>query len=101
MPTRKLFIAAAAGVPLLAASPAPPPGKTSAPPTPAPKSKTSPLAREFAARMRGFDPGLSDKQIDTIAAGIDENLKAGSRINPKGRVLKNWDEPATTFEVRE
>ena len=51
--------------------------------------------------MREFDPSLSDKELDTIAAGIDGNLEVGPAINRKGRVLKNWDEPVTTFEVPE
>lgn len=104
MPTRKSFITAAAGVPLLAASPpspSPSTSATSAAPTPAPKSKISPVAREFAARMRMYDPDLTDKQIQSIASGIDDNLKIGSRINPKGHAFKNWDEPATTFEAPE
>jgi hypothetical protein len=101
MPTRKHFIAAAASVPLLAAAPASPSPQPSAPsPKPSPpKKKISPLAREFAARMRDFDPRLSDKQIETIASGIDDNLKIGKQVNPKGRALKNADEPLTTFEV--
>jgi hypothetical protein len=104
MPTRKHFIAAAASVPLLAAAPAPPsPGPSSASsPTPPPSAKkASALAREFAARMREFDADLTDKQLDEIAAGIDDNLKIGNRVNPKGLALKNWDEPVTVFEVPE
>lgn len=49
--------------------------------------------------MRVFDPALTGAQIETIAEGIEDNLKTGSRINPKGKALKNWDEPATIFEV--
>lgn len=49
--------------------------------------------------MRKFDAQLSDKDLETIAAGIDDNLKIGSRVNPHGTALKNWDEPVTTFEV--
>lgn len=105
MPTRKGFIAAAASVPLLAAAPAPPSPQPSAPvpkPAPAPsKRKISQTARDLAARMRDFDPGLTDKQIETIASGIDGNLSIGEQINPKGRALKNWNEPVTTFEVLE
>lgn len=51
--------------------------------------------------MRTFDPRLTDKQLEEIAAGIDDNFKGGSRVNPKGRPLKNWDEPVTIFEVSE
>lgn len=104
MPTRKRFIAAAAAVPLLGAAPAPPSPEPSimSKPTASPaKEKISPLAREFAARMRDFDPSLTGKELDTIASGIDGNLKLGSQVNPKGRVLKNWDEPVTRFEVPE
>jgi hypothetical protein len=106
MPTRKHFMAAAASVPLLAAAPAPPSPQPSAPSAPSPKptaskKKISPLAREFASRMRDFDPALSDKELDTIASGIEDNLKLGSQVNPKGRALKNWDEPVTLFEVPE
>jgi len=100
---RKHFIAAAASVPLVAAAPAPPspqPSVPSAKPSP-PQKKVSAVARDLAERMRDFDPGLSDKQIEDIASGIDDNLKAGRRVNPKGRALKNSDEPVTTFEVPE
>jgi hypothetical protein len=101
MPTRKHFIAAAASVPLLAAAP---PSSVPSPPVPSPtpspsKRKISQLARDFAARMRDFDAHLTDKQIETIAAGIDDNLKVGKQVNPKGRALKNGDEPVTIFEV--
>jgi hypothetical protein len=101
MPTRKHFIAAAASVPLLAAAP---PSAAPSPPVPSPsssatKKKVSALARDFAARMREFDADLSDQQIEKIAASIDDNLKIGKNLNPKGRALKNSDEPATTFEV--
>lgn len=100
MSSRKEFLAAAAAVPLLAAAP-PSPAPTAVPTaTPPPsKQKISPLARDFAQRMREFDPSLSDKQLEDIAAGIDGNLKIGNRVNPKGQALKNWDEPATEFEV--
>ena len=49
--------------------------------------------------MRAFDPALTDAQIDSIAQGIEDNLSAGSRINPKGKALSNSDEPVTIFEV--
>lgn len=51
--------------------------------------------------MRQFDPNLSDKEIESIAGGIEDNLKIGARVNPKGKSLKNWDEPVTVFEVPE
>lgn len=99
MSTRKDFLTAAAAVPLIAAAP-PSPQPTAPGPTPSPKKpQISEAARALAARMRQFDSSLSDKEIEEIAAGIDDNLKAGSRINPHGTLLKNWDEPVTTFEV--
>ncbi len=102
MPTRRNFIAATAAVPLLAAAP-PTAAPTTAPsPAPSPsKRKTSALAHEFAARMRAFDPQLTDKELHDIAVGIDENFKTGERVNPKGRALNNWNEPVTDFEVAE
>ncbi len=93
MSTRKQFIAAAASVPLIAAAP-------SATPSPAPtKRPVSEAAKALAARMRKFDSALTDGEVETIAAGIDENLRAGERVNPHGTALKNWDEPVTVFEV--
>lgn len=97
MSTRKAFLTAAASGALLAAAPAPP--APSATPSPSGSQKTSTLSRAFAERMRAFDPALTDAQIDTIAQGIEDNLEAGSRINPKGKALKNSDEPVTVFEV--
>lgn len=49
--------------------------------------------------MRQFDPSLTDKQVEEIAAGIDGNFRIGKAVNPKGEALKNWDEPVTVFEV--
>jgi hypothetical protein len=86
--TRKGFLAAAASTALLAATPAP-----------RPSPKPSDAALVLAQRMRQFDPNLSDKEIQAIARGIDGNLKLGSTVNPKGDLLKNWDEPAAEFEV--
>jgi hypothetical protein len=98
MSTRKGFLTAAASTALLAAAPAPP--APSASPSPSPSSPPpSQLSRAFAERMRKFDPSLTDKQLETIASGIDDNLKLGDRVNPKGRVLKNWNEPDTIFEA--
>lgn len=94
--TRKGFLAAAASTALLGAAPPSPPPAT---PSPNPTPKASELARAFAERMRQFDPKLSDKDLETIAGGIEDNLKTGARVNPKGRALKNWDEPVTVFEV--
>lgn len=98
MSTRKTFIAAAASMPLLAvAPPSPPPAS----PSPSPKArKISEAARALAAEMRKFDPALSDKELEDIAAGIDGNLKAGASVNPHGTALKNWDEPVAIFEVQ-
>lgn len=94
MTTRKNFIAAAAAVPLLGATPPPPA------PTPK-KGEVSQAARGLAAQMRRFDSALSDEELEQIAVGIDENLKVGDKVNPHGRALKNWDEPVTVFEVEE
>lgn len=100
MSSRKQFLTAAAAVPLLAAAP-PSPAPTKAPtPSPAPsKRKISQTARDFAQQMRQFDPSLTDKQVEEIAAGIDGNFRIGKAVNPKGEALKNWDEPVTVFEV--
>lgn len=98
MSTRKAFLTAAASGALLAAAPAPPVPPATASPAP-PAAKTSPLSRAFAERMRVFDPALTDAQIETIAEGIEDNLKTGSRVNPKGEALGNADEPVTIFEV--
>jgi hypothetical protein len=98
MSTRKQFIAAAASVPLLAA--APPSPQPTASTTPAPnKRRISEAAKALAAQMRTFDPALRDKDLEQIAAGIDDNLRVGARLNPHGTTLKNWDEPVTIFEV--
>lgn len=51
--------------------------------------------------MREFDPALTDKQIEQIAAGIEDTLATGKRVNPKGKALRNWDEPVTVFEAPE
>src|SRR5579884_3253625 len=97
MSTRKAFIAAAASVPLIAAAPPSPAPST---PSPSPKPRQiSEAARGLAAQMRKFDPHLSDKELEDIAAGIDGNLQVGARVNPHGTALKNWDEPVTIFEV--
>jgi hypothetical protein len=92
-------LTAAASTALLGA--APPSPEPSAAPSPKPHAKSSQLARDFAERMRGFDPKLTDAQIATIASGIDDNLRSGKGINPKGDPLHNWDEPATFFQVPE
>jgi hypothetical protein len=97
--TRKAFLAAAASVPLIAAAPAASPAPAPAP-TPTPKKRQiSEAARALAAEMRRFDPSLTDKDLEEIAAGIDDNFRVGNRVNPHGTFLKNWDEPVTIFEV--
>ena len=71
-------------------------------PSPKPTAKPpSEAASALAARMRAFDPRLTDKELDEIARGIDGNLEAGKAVNPKGKALDNWDEPATPFSVPE
>lgn len=100
MPTRKVFLTAAASLPLLAAAPATPQTVKTPSPKPSPSPKPpSELARSFAERMRVFDRNLSEKNLHDIAAGIDGNLEIGNAVNPKGRTLKNWDEPVTIFVV--
>ncbi len=101
MKTRKQFIAvAAAGAGALLATPAgaqtpPMPAPTA---TPAPK-RVSDAATALAARMRAFDPKLTDDELATIAEGIDGNLQIGRGLNPKGTAIPNSVEPATSFKV--
>lgn len=101
MRTRKQFIAAAAaGAGALLATPAvaqtpPMPAPTA---TPAPR-KVSDAATALAARMRAFDPKLTDDELATIAEGIDGNLQIGRGLNPKGTSIPNSVEPATSFKV--
>lgn len=101
MKTRKEFLAAAAAVPLIAAAPAPPSPPPPAPsPAPTPKRPAiSDTARALAQSMRKFDSSLTEKQTEEIATGIDYNLRVGERVDPHGTELKNWNEPATIFEV--
>lgn len=98
MSTRKGFLTAAASSALLAATPAPSTAPSTAP-SPKPSPKPSELSRMFAERMRSFDPNLTEKQRDDIAAGIEDNFKIGERVNPKGRALKNWNEPDFVFKA--
>jgi hypothetical protein len=51
--------------------------------------------------MRAFDPALSEKELTDIARGVDDNLRLGLRVNPKGRALNKWDEPVAVFDVPE
>ena len=109
MADRRSFLGAVSGVAasvLLAAkaeaqTPAPvaPPGSPL--PSPAPSASPKPpsaLAAALAASMRRFEPGLSDKDLDTIAHGIDDNRRGAARLNPrKATALKNADEPVTRF----
>jgi len=110
--SRKAFLAAAAsaGVALAAAkgaqaqstpapaAPAVPPATPKASPTPKPPSAA---ARALAERMRTFDSDLRDEDITTIARNIDGNLDLGKALNPKGKRLKNSDEPSPFFRVNE
>ena len=98
MKTRKQFIAAAVSAGAILAAPAgaqTPPTPT---PTPAPK-KPSDAATALAARMRVFDPKLTDEELQTIAEGIDGGLQIGRAVNPKGTAIANSVEPATFFKV--
>lgn len=103
MSSRKEFLAAAASLPLIAAAPpSPVPGAAAPAPTPSPalnKRKISEAAKALAAQMRKFDSDLTDKEVEEIAAGIDDNFRVGNRVNQHGTALKNWDEPVTVFEV--
>lgn len=59
----------------------------------------SPAALATALTYRTFDATLSDAEIEKIARGIDNKRAAGARLNPKGALLKNGDEPVTHFSV--
>jgi hypothetical protein len=61
----------------------------------------SAAALALAARARGYDPQLTDVQIEAIARGIDANRAAGSALNPKRKPLRNGDEPVTRFAAAE
>jgi hypothetical protein len=109
MADRRSFLGAVSGVAasvLLAAkadaqAPAPVAPAGSPPPSPAPSTSPKPpsaLAVAIAASMRRFEPNLSDKDVDTIAHGIDDNRRGAARLNPrKATGLKNADEPVTRF----
>jgi hypothetical protein len=117
MADRRSFLGAVSGVAasvLLASkadaqAPAPQaPPKTSPLPSaqPSPKPSASPkpasaLAAATALAMRRFDPDLSDKDLYTIAHGIDDNRRGAARLNPrKATALRNADEPVTRFAVK-
>lgn len=100
MASRRSFVASAAaslGALIVPPTPAPRPHPAH---SPAPHHNVSPAAHDLALQMRQFDPRLSDAEVATIARGIDANLNVGKDVNPRGKVLHNWDEPATIFEVR-
>ena len=112
MADRRSFLGAVSGVAasvLLAtkADAQPPPPASSVLPAaqPSPKPSASPkpasaVAAAIAASMRRFDPNLSDKDLDTIAHGIDDNRRGAARLNPnKATALKNADEPVTRFSA--
>ena len=67
---------------------------------PAASSSPSPVAREFALRMRVFDPQLTDAQIDAIASGIDQAYGAGASLR-KHRALLNAEGPVPEFTAGE
>lgn len=103
MSTRKSFLGAAASLGAVmaaargtSAAPAAPPSPT---PAPAAAKPPSEAARAFALRMRSFDAKLSEAEIDTIARGIDDAWSVGQRVNAKGKVLRNGDEPEAAFTV--
>ncbi|MBC5816503.1 MAG: hypothetical protein GIW97_08175 [Candidatus Eremiobacteraeota bacterium] len=102
MSSRRLFLRTtlASGASLLLAtkaqaqtSPAAAPAST---PTPASKPPSA-VALAQANDMRRYDPKLTDADIANIAGQIDGNLKSGARLNPRGKRLKNSDEPVTTI----
>jgi hypothetical protein len=105
MRNRKDFLAAVTASAALAlaakaqagAGPSAPPNAT---PSAVPKAQSpSAAALAVAVAMRRFDSKLSDREIETIARGIDDNAKAGGALNPRKKRLRNWDEPVTTFAV--
>lgn len=53
----------------------------------------------MAATFLRFDPELDDAEVQTIARGIDDSVKAGAVLNPKKKPLQNGDEPVTIFSV--
>jgi hypothetical protein len=95
MVSRKEFVSAVASVSALRTARADAQSSASPPASPSP----SPVSRGFAERMRAFDAQLSDDEIEAIAAGIETNWQLGKSINPKGRALKNSDEPLPGFSV--
>ncbi|MBV8148961.1 MAG: hypothetical protein JO092_07705 [Candidatus Eremiobacteraeota bacterium] len=96
MASRKAFVAAAI-VSVGALTNAAANAQSTASPSPSPSP--SPAARDFALRMRAFDPQLTDEEIEEIAAGVEQNWALGKSVNPSGRALKNSDEPDPAFSV--
>lgn len=102
MASRKQFVAtAAASIGAMMAQPQAAAAQSAASPqpSPSPSPSPSPTAHELALRMRAFDPQLTDAEIESIAEGIEGNLKLGTTIDPKGRALKNSDEPVPAFSA--
>lgn len=60
--------------------------------------KSIAAARELALTMRGFDPTLTDKELQDIAKGIEGGWKTGRNLH-KG--LSNGDPPSPAFETGE
>jgi hypothetical protein len=83
----------------------PPSAQSATPPSALPPSvpphAPSAVALAAAATYRRFDPSLTDSEIATIAAGIDDNVKAGAVLNPARKPLRNSDEPVTRFAADE
>jgi len=76
------------------AIPAPPPKRIARP-----AKRPSAAALAMAATFLRFDPELDDAEVQTIARGIDDSVKAGAVLNPKKKPLQNGDEPVTIFSV--
>lgn len=111
MADRRSFLGAVSGVAASVLLAAPAEGQTppssAAPGAPLPSPSASPkapsaAAAAIAASMRRFDPQLSDADLDAIARGIDDNRRGEARLNPhRATGLRNADEPATRFSVRD
>ena len=54
------------------------------------------LAPKFSEAGAGC---IRDRDVKARQIPVDQQLSLGKYINPKGKVLKNSDEPATIFEV--
>jgi len=71
-----------------------------APPVKRRKGPTA-AALALAATYRGFDPRLTDADVQTIAHAIDDNRAASSALNPKTKPLRNSDEMVARFAAAE